>query len=81
VTASTIIGIISAVLAIVRYLVQHAEQQKWMEAGAAQAALKGLQDADAAISKAREARQDARQRNAADPAIVLRDDDGFKRHD
>jgi hypothetical protein len=42
VTASTILSIISAVFAVARWLIGYAEQQKWMAAGAAEAALKGL---------------------------------------
>jgi hypothetical protein len=81
VTASTIISIISSVLAIARWLVGYAEQKKWMEAGAAEATLKGLQEADAAIAAANQARADMRDANTRDPASVLRDDDGFKRPD
>ena len=77
-TASTIISIISAVLAIARWLVGYAEQKKWMEAGAAEATLKGLQDADEAIKVANSAREAVRSELARDPA-KLRDDDGFKR--
>lgn len=80
-SVTTIIGLISAVLAIARSLIQWAEQNKWIEAGAAQAALAGLREADDAIFKARQARQDVRANNARDPDGVLRDDDGFKRKD
>jgi hypothetical protein len=80
-TASTIITLISAVLAIARFLVGWAEKQKWMEAGAAAATLKGLQDADAAITSANQARADMHDTNTRDPASVLRDDDGFRRPD
>ena len=80
-TASTIITLISAVLAIAKILVSFAERNKWMEAGAAAATLKGLQDADAAITSANKARADMHDTNTRDPASVLRDDDGFKRPD
>ncbi len=80
-TASTIITLISAALAIARFLVGWAEKQKWMEAGAAAATLKGLQDADAAITSANKARADMHDTNARDPASVLRDDDGYRRPD
>jgi hypothetical protein len=80
VTASTIISIISAVLALARWLVGYAEQKKWMEAGAAEATLKGLQDADAAIAAANQARADVRDNIARNPD-GLRDDDGFRRPD
>jgi hypothetical protein len=81
VTASAIIGIISAVLAIARFLVSYAEQQKWIDAGAAAATLKGLQDADTAVKTANQARADARNTATRDPASILRDDDDFKRPD
>jgi hypothetical protein len=81
VTASSIISIISAVFAIARWLIGYAEKQKWMAAGAAEAALKGLQEADAAISTANKARADMRDTNTHDPASILRDDDGFRRPD
>ncbi len=80
-TAGTIISLISAVLAIAKFLVGWAEKQKWMEAGAAAATMKGIQDADAAITGANKARADMHAINVRDPASVLRDDDGFKRPD
>jgi hypothetical protein len=80
VTASTIISIISAVLALARWLVGYAEQRKWMEAGAAEATLKGLQDADAAIAAANQARADVRDNLARNPDS-LRAEDEFKRPD
>ena len=79
-TASTILSIISAVFAIARWLIGYAEQQKWMAAGAAEAALKGLQEADAAISTANKARADMRDIIARNPD-QLRDDDDFRRPD
>lgn len=80
-TAASIISIISAVLAIVKFFVEHAQQQKWLDAGTAQAILKGLQDADDAIQRAAKARELVRLNNARDPDSILRDDDGFKRPD
>lgn len=79
--ASTIISILSAVLAIARFLVGYVQQQKWIEAGAAEAALKSLQDADAAIKLAIDARAAARATNTDNPNSVLSDDDGFRRPD
>lgn len=79
-TVSTIISIISAVLAVARWLVGYAEQKKWMEAGAAEATLKGLQDADKAIAAANQARAAVRDTLTRNPD-QLRDDDGFKRPD
>ena len=80
VTASAIISIISAVLAIARALVEYVQQRKWMDAGAAEATLKGIRDADAAIKKGNDARAAARD-NAAKHPDSVRDDDGFKRPD
>jgi hypothetical protein len=79
-TASTIITLISAVLAIAKFLVGWAEKQKWIEAGAAEATLKGLQDADAAIAAANQAREAVRADIARNPDR-LRDDDDFRRSD
>ena len=79
-TASTILSIISAAFAIARWLIGYAEQQKWMAAGAAEAALKGLQEADAAISTANKAREAVRSELTRDPS-KLRDDDEFRRPD
>lgn len=78
-TASAIISIISAVLAIARALVDYAQQRKWIDYGTAEATLKGLKDADDAITRATKARELVRLNNTRDPASVLRDDDGFKR--
>ena len=74
-------SIIAAVLALARALVELAQRRAWMDAGAAQATLKGLQDADAAIAKADAARAAARDRALRDPDGVLHDDDGFRRPD
>ena len=79
-TASTILSLISAVFAVARWLISYADQQKWMVAGAADAALKGLQDADAAISIANKAREAVRSDLAGDPTR-LRDNDEFRRPD
>lgn len=80
-TASTIISLLSAVFAVAKWLVGYLDKQKWMEAGAAEAALKGIQDADAAINAANKARADMHDTNIRDPASVLRDDDGYRRPD
>ena len=77
-TVSVWFSILSAVLSIAKALVGMMEQRKWMEAGAAQATLKGLREADDAIAKAQAVRQAVRDKLAADPS-KLRDDDGFRR--
>lgn len=79
-TASTILSIISAVFTVARWLIGYAEQRKWMAAGAAEAALKGLKEADAAISTANKARADVRDNLTRNPD-QLRDDDSFRRPD
>lgn len=79
-TAASIISIISALLGLAKWFVAYAEQRRWMDAGAALAALRGIDDADKAIKAASDARQTVRDRHARDPASVL-DDDGFKRPD
>jgi hypothetical protein len=81
VTASTVISILSALFAVAKFLVVLSERNKWMAAGAAEAALNGLKDADAAINVANKARADMHDTNTRDPASVLRDDDGFRRPD
>lgn len=79
-TASTILSILSAVFTVAKWLVGYAEKQKWMAAGAAEAALKGLKEADEAISTANQAREAVRNELNRNPA-GLRDDDGYKRSD
>lgn len=79
-TASTILSIISAVFTVAKWLIGYAEKQKWMAAGAAEAALKGLQEADDAISLANKARADVRDTLTRHPD-KLREDDGFRRPD
>lgn len=79
-TASTILSIISAVFTVARWLIGYAEQRKWMAAGAAEAALKGLKEADAAISTANKARADMRDTLTRNPD-QLRNDDSFRRPD
>lgn len=78
-TAGALIAIISAGLSIIESLLEYAQQKKWMDAGAALAALQGVKDANVAIANAQAARTAARNTAAADPDSVLRDDDGFKR--
>ena len=79
-TASTILSIISAVFTVAKWLIGYAEKQKWMAAGAAEAALKGLQEADDAISLANKARADVRDTLTRHPD-KLRDEDEFSRPD
>jgi hypothetical protein len=80
VTVSAAISILSAVLAIARFLVEYFEKQKWVDQGTAEATLKGLQEADAAIAKANQARAGVRDTLTRNPD-KLRDDDGFQRPD
>ena len=67
-------------LAILRSLIEWLHDRQTIDAAAAQAALKGLQDANEAIDNVRNAREQLRadlERNPAD----LMSDDGFKRND
>jgi hypothetical protein len=77
-TASAIIGVVSALLAIVRLIADYAVSRQWMDAGTAQAIAKGLQDATDAIARANAARDLVRADLARDPSGVL-SDDGFRR--
>lgn len=80
-SASAVLSIISAVFALARMLVSYADQQKWMEQGAAEVILKSLKESDDAILRAKNAREAVRVGAQRDPASVLRDDDGFRRSD
>jgi hypothetical protein len=77
-TASAIIGVVSALLSIIRLIAEYAVSQKWMDAGTAQAIAKGLTDANDAIARANAARDLVRADLARDPDSVL-SDDGFRR--
>lgn len=79
-TAATIISIISAVLAIAKYFVELAQQNKWIDVGTTQAALKGLQEANDAITRAQKARELVRSDIARDPTSVRKPDE-FERSD
>lgn len=77
-TAATIIGLVSALLSIVKLIAEYATSKKWMDAGTAAAIAKGLQDATDAITRANAARDLVRADLARDPDSVMRDD-GFRR--
>jgi hypothetical protein len=77
-TATAIVGIVSALLAIVRLIADYAVSRQWMDAGTALAVAKGLTDANDAIARARAARDLVRADLARDPSGVL-SDDGFRR--
>lgn len=77
-TASAIIGVVSALLSIIKLIAEYAVSRKWMDAGTAQAIAKGLQDANDAIARANAARDLVRADIARDPSGVMRDD-GFRR--
>jgi len=81
VTISSAIAILSALLAIVRTFTGWLADKQLLDAGSAQAVLKGLQDADDAISRATKARELVRLDAARNPSGVLNNDDGFKRPD
>lgn len=73
-SAATIIGIISAILSIAKFFVETAQQNKWIDAGSAQATLKGMQDANDALTRAQKARELVRADIAADPSSVRKPD-------
>ena len=77
-SASAIIGLVSAMLSIVKRIADYAVSKKWMDAGTAQAVAKGLQDANDAIARASAARDLVRADLARDPDSVMHDD-GFRR--
>lgn len=77
-TASAIIGVVSALLSIIKLIAEYAVSKKWMDAGTAQAIAKGLQDANDAIARANAARDLVRADIARDPSGVM-SDDGFRR--
>lgn len=77
-TASAIIGVVSALMSIIKLIAEYAVSRKWMDAGTAQAIAKGLTDANDAIARATAARDLVRADIARDPSGVMRDD-GFRR--
>lgn len=77
-SASAIIGLVSALLSIVKLIAEYAVSKKWMDAGTAQAVAKGLQDANDAIARANAARELVRSDLARNPDSIL-SDDGFRR--
>lgn len=77
-TASAIVGLISAILSIAKLIAEYAVSKKWMDAGTAAAIAKGLQDATDAITRANAARDLVRADIARDPSSIL-SDDGFRR--
>jgi len=77
-SASAIVGLVSALLSIVKLIAEYAVSKKWMDAGTAAAVAKGLQDANDAIARANAARELVRADLARDPDSVL-SDDGFRR--
>jgi hypothetical protein len=78
---STILSIISALLAIVKYVVSYMNEQRWIDQGEANVILNSMKDGDDAVTRAQAIRQTTRLGNQRNPASVLRDDDGFKRSD
>lgn len=76
----TFITIFSAILSILKVILQQAQQRGWMDQGVAEALLRVLGDADDVIAKAGDARKAESDREQRDPSSVL-SDDGFKRKD
>lgn len=79
-TLTSILSIVSGLIGIAKWLITLSEQKKWIEIGQSRAILKGLEDADALVKEAREARQTVRDQHQRDPASIMSDDE-FKRPD
>lgn len=77
-TATAIIGLLSALLTIIKLVAEYATSKKWIDAGTATAVAKGLQDATDAITRATAARDLVRAGIERNPDSV-HDDDGFRR--
>jgi hypothetical protein len=77
----SILSAVAAFFNAIRALIGWQNREADRQAGAAEAILKGHQEADEAISTANKARADMHDANISDPASVLRDDDGFRRPD
>ncbi len=71
---TTILSIVSALLAIAKWFVSYSEQQKWIEIGALRATQKGLEDCEQTIKEARAARKAVRDEHVRDPDSIMRDD-------
>ena len=77
-TVGTVLSIVSAAFAIIRWFVEYSQQQKWISEGVAQVILQAMKDSDDAISRAHEARDLVRSHLERNPSDVM-SDDGFKR--
>ena len=75
-----ILSIALALLKMSGAIISYLHDNKMMDAGAAQEALKSLENANAAIEKGRKAREAANADSELHPER-LHDDDGFKRPD
>jgi septal ring factor EnvC (AmiA/AmiB activator) len=71
----TWVSILSAGLSVFKLVLQFFRRKELLDEGARQAKLKGLQDANATIDQAREAREAARADAARNPADTMRDDE------
>lgn len=78
-TASAIIGVVSALMSIIKLIAEYAVSRKWMDAGTAQAIAKGLTDANDAIARATAARDLVRADLARNPDSVMREDEFMRR--
>ena len=71
-----VLGLIKAVLSLANVLMKYASDKQLMDAGAAKSALKGLKQANAAIDKARLARESVKH----DPDSMRDDPDNRRNH-
>ena len=76
----SIASAVAAFFKVILALLNWRNREDDREAGAAEAVIKGNQQADAAISTANQAREDVRSELNRNPAS-LRDDDGYRRSD
>lgn len=77
-TASTIIGLITALLSIIKLVAQYATSNQLLSAGAAEEILRGIKNAQDAVDKANAARELVRANSLRDPSSVM-SDDGYRR--
>lgn len=80
--AGTIISLLSALLSIVKLIAQYADNKQLLDAGAAQAVVRGMEDAQTAVDAASEARRKARDSFANNPPDGTSNglpDDGYRR--
>lgn len=79
-SVGTFFQVLSLLLSIVKWMIEKAEQKKWMDAGRREAVLQGLEECNEVITKAQEVRDAVRAEHERDPSSIMRDDE-FTRRD